>query len=221
MKKLNYAQKQKLRKWVIFNTFGDKKLASRYSKRSDKAILNDLGIDLSRRKTFTPKDLTAQQIKNRLKNYQKFNELVLGGYQPIEAKQYSRSKYSVKQVKELVKTKEKIAKLTGFELQKQIVLNERNKRLPSVRRKEWSFYSKHPVGHPEMTFPPFLKDVADYLNLRLYKGDIASINKSYGYAVLNYVYVKGYDFKTAMEVFDIDNAFKAGKGYTYSPASKI
>lgn len=221
MKKLSYAQKQELRKWVVFNTFGDKKLAKKYARKSDKAILNELGIDLTRRRTFTPKDLTEKQIKNRLKNYNKFNELVLSGYQPIEAKQYSKSKYSYKQVKELVKTKEKIAKLTGIELQKQIVINERSKRLINTRKKEWSFYSKHPKGHPEATFPPFLKYVADYLNLQIYNGDIGSINKSYGYAVLNYVYVKGYDFRTAMEVFSIDDSFKAGKGYGYRPAFKV
>jgi len=221
MKKISYEQKKQLRKWVIFNAYGDKKLANKYASRSDKSILNELGIDLTKRKTFTPKELTARQVNNRKKNYEKFNELVLGGYEPIEAKQYSKSKYSFKAVKELAVAKEKIKKLTGIELKKQVVITERAKRLMNERRRLWSIYSKHPKGHPEATFPPFLKDVADYLNLEVYKGDIGSINKSFGYAVLNYVYVKGYEFKTAIDVFSIEDSFKAGKGYGYRPAFKV
>jgi len=227
MKKITYQEKQKLRKWVIFNTYGDKKLASKYARKSDKAILNELGIDLTRRKTYTEKQLTERQINNRKKNYEKFGELVLSGYEPIEARRYSKSKYSFKAVREIAVTKEKIKKiitggnLTVIDLKKQIVINERAKRLMNERRRQWSLYSLHPKGHPELTFPPFLKDVADYLNLELYKGDIGSINRNFGYAVLNYVYVKGYDFKTAIEVFELDDSFSAGRGYGYKPPNKV
>lgn len=221
MKKLTYTQKKRLRSWVIFNAYGDKKLAKEYSKRSDKVIFETLGIDLTKRKSFTEKILTEKQIKNRQKKYQKFNELVLGEYTPSEAYRYSRNQYSLKTVKELVKTKEKIKKLQGIELKKQLVIQERSKRLLKDRRKEWSVYSKHPKGHPELGFPPFLKDVADYLNLNVYKGDIGKINNNYGYAVLNYVYVKGYSFETAQNLFNVEDSFKAGKGYIYLPATKI
>lgn len=205
---MNYKQLLALRKWVIFSTYGDSKLANKYYKSSNKRILEELGIDLSRRKSFTKREFTKEQIYRRQKRYKNFVDLKQAGLSVVEAYVYTKSRVSNKQRLAIKKQKE----LTDIKIN---LLKIRDSKTRAFRKVEWSKWSKHPKDiNLRGEFPAFAKDVAQTLNVE--KG--FDIDSSYGYSVLNYVYVRDKDYDVAQNVFDITQAFM-GKEFMYKSDS--